>query len=118
MTSFENAVAKTKEYFDIACKKTGEFVDLQKLKVNAASIRNAIEKDYASIGKMYYDGQKRNKDYSDAINAVMADIDGRKKELAEIEDKIRQAQGGNFCDGCGAQNSDDSDFCRKCGKKL
>ena len=51
MTSFENAVAKTKEYFDIACKKTGEFVDLQKLKVNAASIRNAIEKDYASIGR-------------------------------------------------------------------
>ncbi len=118
MASFEQAVAKTKEYFDIACKKTEEFVDLQKLKINAATIRNNIDKDFASIGKMYYDGQKAGKDNSDAIKAVVTDVDAKMAELGEIEEKIREAKGGNFCASCGAQNADDSAFCRKCGEKL
>lgn len=118
MATFEDAVAKTKEYFDVARKKTGEFVDLQKLKINAATLRNEINKDFESIGRMFYDGQRQNVDNSDAIKTVVADVDGKYKELSEIEDKIREAKGGNFCQSCGTQNSDDASFCRNCGKKL
>lgn len=118
MATFEDAVAKTKEYFDIARKKTGDFVDLQKLKINAATIRSEIDKDFESLGRIFYDGQKNDTDYSDAIKTVVNDIDGKYEELFEIEDKIREAKGGNFCESCGAQNPDDSVFCRKCGKKL
>ncbi len=118
MAIFEDVVAKTREYVDLACKKTGEFVDLQKLKVNASTVRNGINKDFESIGRMYYDGHRNGVDNSDAIKAVVADVDGKYNELAEIEDKIREAKGGNFCPDCGAQNPDDSVFCRKCGVKL
>ncbi len=118
MATFEDAVVKTKEYFDIACKKTGDFVDMQKLKIDAAKIRSEINKDFESIGRMYYDGHKNGKDNSDAIKAVIADVDGKYNELAEIEDKISEVKGGNCCADCGTQNADDSAYCRKCGKKL
>ena len=118
MATFEDAVVKTKEYFDLACQKTGEFVDVQKLKYEAAKIRSAVKKDYETIGRMYYDKIKKGKDNADVIKVVVADIDDKKAIIAEIEDKIREAKGGNCCNNCGTQNSDDSDFCRKCGKKL
>ncbi len=118
MATFEDAVVKTKEYFDLACQKTEEFVDVQKLKYEAAKIRSAVKKDYETVGRMYYDGVKKGKDNSDVIKVVFADIDDKKVLLSEIEDKIREAKGGNCCAACGTQNSDDSDFCRKCGKKL
>ncbi len=118
MAKFEETMAKTKEYFGIARKKTEEFVDLQKLKINAATIRNGIDKDFETIGRMYYEGHKNGADNSDAIRAVVADVDGKYDELADIEEKIREVNGGNYCTECGTQNSDDSAFCKKCGKQL
>ena len=67
MAKFEDTVAKAKEYLDIAGKKTGEFIDLQKLKINASTVRNSIAKDFESVGRMYYDGLKKETDNSDAI---------------------------------------------------
>ena len=118
MAKFEDTVAKAKEYLDIAGKKTGEFIDLQKLKINASTVRNSIAKDFESVGRMYYDGLKKETDNSDAIKAVVADIDGKYEELAEIESKIADAKGGNICPDCGTQDPDDSYYCRRCGKKL
>ena len=118
MATFEDAVVKTKEYFDLACQKTEEFVDVQKLKYEAAKVRSAVKKDYETGGRMHYDEIKKGRDNADVIKVIIDDIDDKNALLSQIEDKIREAKGGNCCDGCGTQNSDDSDYCRKCGKKL
>ena len=45
MGFLEDAVGKTKEVFDIACKKTDEILTLEKQKFNLASLKSKREKD-------------------------------------------------------------------------
>ena len=52
MGFFEDAVVKAKEYYDVAAKKTGEVVSIQKLKFKASQVNSKLSKDFF-LGRIY-----------------------------------------------------------------
>ena len=118
MGVLEDTVVKAKEVIDIAGKKTGEVIAIQKLKVNAAQVNARIAKDYESLGRLAYDAHKTGKANEMGIEALANAIDAKYEELKEIELKIATAKGAVVCTACRAVNSVDAVFCSKCGAKL
>ena len=75
-----------------------------------------IEKQYAQIGKLYYEDHKEEADgaYGQQMQAIadaFAAIDHMKEEVLKIK-------GARQCPQCGATVPEDTEFCGKCGAKL
>lgn len=87
MGFLEDAIIKTKEAFDIACKKTDEVVSVEKLKFNISTIKKNREKEYVELGKIYFekikDSTELNEDEQKIVNGII-------KKNAEIEDLNRE----------------------------
>lgn len=116
--AFEDTVIKAKELLDATGKKVNDAVNIQKMKINIAKMRSEIEGDYQILGRLYYDGVKKENVDSDTIKAIVDEIDTEKDKLREMEAELAYAKGDMVCDRCGAVNSTDSDFCSKCGSPL
>ena len=87
MDFLENAVNKTKDVFDVACKKTGEVVNTGKVRLDIASLENKINKDFEALGRMYFEdikdcyGEGSIFAIRDAIIEKQAKIEKLKEEL-------------------------------------
>ena len=117
MGFFEDAVVKAKEYYDVAAKKTGEVVSVQKLKFKASQVNSQLSKDFETLGRFYYENVKQpveDADFSDIISS----IDSKFEELDQIENEINEQKKTQFCPNCGVKNSDAAVYCNNCGEKL
>ena len=65
MSFIDDAINKTKEVFDVACKKTDEVVTTQKQKFSIASLESKREKDFADLGRIYFELAKNSTDLTD-----------------------------------------------------
>ncbi len=118
MSRFDDFLAKAKDGFDVAAKKTGEVITVQKLKLSISSIKGEIDKKYESIGRMYADTVKNNNDYTDAINSLIEEIDEKQEEIKALEKEIGEVTNKSICGSCGFKNPSESAFCSKCGSPL
>ncbi len=116
--TFEDTVVKTKELLDAAGEKVSNAVNIQKIKINIAKIKSNISHDYQILGKLYYSGEKKGNVDSDAIKAMVDEIDLELDNLREAEAELAFAKGDTVCDNCGATNRADADYCSKCGVEL
>lgn len=118
MGFIEDSFVKAKEVIDIAGKKTGEMISLQKLKVNASSLQYQISHDYEALGRLCYEAKKNGEKNEDAIAELIEEMDERKAELAELERQIALAKGVVICPVCSTRNVITAAYCNKCGSKL
>ena len=70
MGVFEDVVVKAKAVAEVAGKKTGEFVELSKLKVNAAEVSKDISQRLEALGKIAYDAAKTENNADELIRAA------------------------------------------------
>ncbi|HHW46046.1 MAG TPA: zinc ribbon domain-containing protein [Clostridiales bacterium] len=118
MGFIEDTIVKAKEVFDIAGRKTGEVIEIQKLKVNAASLNHQIAKDYETLGRLWYDIHKANSGNTESLEVLCKEIEQKLEKLKKLEAKIALAKNGKLCVSCGHVNQSDAFFCSKCGKEL
>ncbi len=118
MDFFENAVSKAKEAFDVACKKTNEAVSTQKQKFDVASLENKRDKDYAALGKLYFEAIKDTEIDSDEIKALVEEIKSKNEKIKEIKDEINAAKNKRICPQCSAVIDNNATFCSVCGAKV
>lgn len=118
MASFEDTVVKAKEMLDATGKKVNEVINVQKTKINIAKINSEIANDYEILGRLYYNGVRKDDIDTDAVKAIMDEIDTQYDRLREMEAELAYAKGDMVCASCGAVNNSDSEFCRKCGTPL
>ena len=90
MATFEDVVNKAKSAAETAGKKTSDFLEATRLKVDAAE----VEKELAYT--------------MDELNA----------RLNELRDQICRVQKAVRCHRCGAANPEDASYCKKCGERL
>ena len=88
----------------------------QKAKDLSGTAKLNFEKQYAQIGKLYYEDHKEEADgaYGQQMQAIaeaFAAIDHMKEEVLKIK-------GARQCPQCGATVPEDTEFCGKCGAKL
>lgn len=118
MGFIEDSFVRAKEVIDIAGKKTGEIISLQKLKVDASALEYQISKDYETLGRLYYDNRHKRAENETAIDALIAELEQKTTQLSEIEIKIAIAKGIRICPACATSNPDTAAYCNKCGQKL
>ena len=102
-------------YNQVKCGRAGEY-SKNKLNFDIKAKEDFIEKQYAQIGKLYYEDHKEEADgaYGQQMQAIadaFAAIDHMKEEVLKIK-------GARQCPQCGATVPEDTEFCGKCGAKL
>lgn len=118
MEFLENAVAKAKEVFDVACKKTGEVVTTQKQKIDIATIENKRNKDFLALGKLYFKNIMDTEIEDSEIAALVAAIKEKNDLIKQISEEINETKNLKVCPNCEALVKDDAVYCSACGEKL
>lgn len=118
MGVFEDAVIKAKVAADYAGKKTGEFVEISKLRISASETEKKIDDEYRELGKMVYKASKEHTDCTEYVQEKATAIDTLYTELAGINNKINDLRNVKKCPLCSFINQQEADFCMKCGTKL
>lgn len=118
MGFLDDAISKTKEVFDIACKKTDEVVTIEKEKFNIASLKSKREKDYADLGRIYFDLVKDSDDLSDETRNLVDAIIEKNEEIIRLNEDIQNIKNKRVCPNCNANIDINSSFCNSCGAKL
>jgi ribosomal protein L40E len=118
MGVFEEFVVKAKDGFDVAAKKTGEIISVQKLRLSIASIKSEISKNYEAIGRLQYESVKNGVDNAEAIASLADSVEQKLAEIENIEGQIAECTNKKNCPVCGAKNENNAAFCNKCGEKL
>jgi hypothetical protein len=118
MGIFEETVVKAKEIADITGKKAGEIINIQKMRVSAATLNSQISKLYEVLGRLAYDAAKTEADITAQSAQAISEIDEKREELCELKVKIAEARGKRICPACRTGNNADALFCDKCGQKL
>lgn len=118
MTGFEEVLYKAKTVAETAGKKTADFVELARLKMNAAEIEKDIASTYEGLGRLIYDGRKDEQDVSPMIEECIAKVDELQVKLREVRRKICEYQKAVRCENCDTVNTDDSAYCKRCGARI
>ena len=83
MSRFDDLLLKAKTVANAAGKKTGELVEVSKLKLEAVQINSDIQKAYERLGSVVYEQEKTGADNNDLIALCVSEIDGllRKRQV-------------------------------------
>ena len=87
MGFLDDALNKTKEVIDVACKKTDEVVSVEKLKFYISSIKENREKEYVELGNIYFEMIKDKDNLSEQEQKI---VDGIIRKTNEIEEQNRE----------------------------
>lgn len=118
MSFIDDAINKTKEVFDVACKKTDEVVTTQKQKFSIASLESKREKDFADLGRIYFELAKNNTDLTDEARNLVDAISEKNEEIARLNQDIQNTKNKRICPNCNANIDMNSVYCNNCGAKL
>ena len=118
MEFFENAITKAKEVFDVACKKTGEVVTVQKQKIDIATIESKRNKDFLALGKIYFKNIKDTEIEDEEIVALVEAIKEKNAQIKQINEDIKETKNMKICPNCESFVKDEDLFCSVCGEKL
>jgi Ribosomal protein L40E len=118
MGLFEDVVINAKSAVNVVGKKAGQFVDISKLRINAADLNNEIGKRFEALGRMVYEAKKTDNASDDLLNEEILKIDELYEQLDELNEQIAALRKISVCKSCGAENPKDAVYCNKCGLKL
>lgn len=120
MTTVEEVLCKAKDLADAAGKKTGELVNLTKLRMEAAETQKAISDKLEAVGRVIYEAHKQEEGAAapENLEALFTAINALEEKAAEITDKMDELRRTKHCSNCGKNNAADAAFCQGCGQKL
>lgn len=118
MGLFEDVIVNAKTAVTVVGKKAGQFVDVSKLRINAADLNNEISKRYESLGRTIYEAKKADNDSADLVNECIVAIDDLYEQLGAVNEQLVAMRAKLICKSCGQENPQNADYCSKCGNKL
>lgn len=118
MDFFDDVVSKAKEAIDVASKKTGDAVAVQKQKFDIAAIESKLAKDFQSLGEFYYKKIKSGKMTDEDAAGIIDSINDKIGKINILKNEINSIKHKRICPECGAAVDDTSNYCNSCGAKL
>ena len=118
MAIFDEVVSRVKDVAETAGKKTGELVEIGKVRIRIAELRREIAGAHEGLGRLLYDSRKSGEDVTDMIDACVEHIAALYEDLEELEMRVMESKNAIRCNGCGALNENTAQFCNQCGTKL
>lgn len=100
-----------------AAKKTEEFADITKKKIDLKSEEDKLDSLYAQVGKLVYIQIRKGEEKQDIIETLFTEIDDKKEKISKLRAEIAKSKKSKICAKCGSEISIDDVFCGKCGEK-
>ena len=97
-------------------QKAKEVSEIAKLKMDIHSKEDFVEKQYAILGKAYYEENKDNASEKDIEQFRV--ITEAIEEIYRMNQQVLDIQGVLQCPNCGKKVPQDNCFCSACGTKL
>lgn len=74
-------------------KKTGDTIEIQKIKSNIRSLTRANERDYMDIGKMIYEKFQKEVELDPEYVVLCEAIEKREEEIARQNEEVNKIKG-------------------------
>ena len=97
-------------------QKAKEVSEVAKLKMDIHTKEAFVEKQFAALGRAYYEVNKDNA--SEADVEKFAVIKEALEEIERMSQQVLDIQGVVQCPNCGKKMPADNSFCSDCGTKL
>ena len=117
MAAFEDVLSCARSVAQTAGRKTEEFVELTKVRMQIADLRREIAALFEGLGRLVYDSRIANEPVDDMIEACVEQLKELQAQLAKLEDRVMESKNVIRCD-CGTLNTNTAVFCNRCGKRL
>lgn len=114
----EKFISDLKKTAKNAAQKTGEIVEIGKLKLAIQDTKGKINDLYKELGESLYAARKDGNDDADSIEKIIEEIDAMYEKLASQEEELATLKKQKKCPSCGVLCDDEADFCSKCGAEL
>lgn len=95
-------------------RKAKDMTGIAKLNMDMKAKEDYINKQYAAIGKQYYE---LHKDDEEPLFEEMSLIREAEEEILRMEQELADLKGLKKCPSCGAAMEQEAQFCSKCGAK-
>lgn len=118
MELWEDISKKVGDAANAVGRQAGKVTDIAKLKYNISVRKGKREKLFESIGELRYEEIKNGVDNSEAIAAIIADIDVLIEEINDLRARLDEITGVSRCPKCGVKIARGSAFCSFCGEKI
>lgn len=118
MATLESILNKAKDAAEAAGRKTGELVDVTKLKMEIAKNERELATTYEGLGRLAYDAKKGADDQSELMDSCVLHIDELTELLLNQREKLAEMKNAVRCNACGVLNEQDATFCKACGERL
>lgn len=112
---FDQALFKAKEAFEIAREKTNKAVSVQRQRLEVVSLNGKLEKDYAELGKIFYEQIEDVEDMPENVRVLVESIVDKTEKIAALNLEIAQTQNKKICPDCQNVMSENALFCSRCG---
>lgn len=110
-----------KEIADVSeklTKKSGEIVEVQKLKMKKSSLESDVKKNYMQLGQLYFQHMKASGVIDEAAEEFFQNIVDANEAIDEIKVKLDQMSTDKVCSVCGEKSPKTMAFCPYCGTKF
>lgn len=114
-----NKVKSTAQQVGTKATKMGkEIMSNTKLNIRVMDLNSQIDAEYKAAGKLLYAVHCGEEIDPEAIDEILAGIDGKKAELEELKDALAKAKAAYTCPNCGKTVGKAAAFCSACGTKI
>ncbi len=100
-----------------AVKKSGELVEITKLKLAIADTKNEIKSKLTILGEEVYFAQKNDLS-PENVSELIGELDELYAILEAQEAKLVTLKKQKVCPNCDAPSDSDAAFCSRCGNKF
>ncbi|MBQ0111145.1 MAG: zinc-ribbon domain-containing protein [Oscillospiraceae bacterium] len=111
----DSTIQKAKEYAGEAKKATEKVINIQKLKIEAATLKSKLNHAYEQFGKTMYE---QLEEYPQETQEVISLIEEYSARLEKIEVEIGEVKGKPLCPICGKPVEEGMAYCPYCGKQI
>lgn len=116
MSLWDNITQKAAAVTDKAVHQAKNFTEQVKLRNQISEAQSTITDCYTQIGKQY--AAAHSEDFDEAYAPMMAAIAGANRQIASLQERLRDLKEVALCPKCGAEVSKDASYCGACGAEM
>ena len=116
MSLWDNITQKAAAVTDKAVHQAKNFTEQVKLRNQISEAQSTITDCYTQIGKQY--AAAHPEDFDEAYAPMMAAIAGANRQIASLQEQLRDLKKVALCPKCGAEVAREAAYCSACGAEM
>ena len=116
MAFWDNITQKAAAVTEKAVQQAKNLAEQARLRNQISEAESTITDCYTQIGKQYAAAHPEN--FEECYAPMMAAIAGAQRQIASLQEQLRELKAISLCPKCGAEVSKDAAFCSACGAEM